>query len=74
MTRFVLLLTILLAASSAKAQTSNLTGNWLYSVCGASDNEGRVICQMWISGFQARYYFFAETCTGQQAKTRQLYS
>jgi hypothetical protein len=53
MTRFVLLLTILLAASSAKAQTSNLTGNWLYSVCGASDNEGRVICQMWISGFQA---------------------
>jgi len=55
MTRFVLLL-ILLAASQAKAQipqTSNLTGNWLYTVCSASDQKGQVICQMWISGFQA---------------------
>jgi len=59
MTRFVLLLIFLLAASSAKAQTSNLTGtpnltgNWLYTVCATSDNKGQVICQMWISGFQA---------------------
>jgi hypothetical protein len=56
MTRFVLLLIFLLVASSAKAQipqTSNLTGNWLYTVCAASDQQGQVICRMWISGFQA---------------------
>jgi hypothetical protein len=55
MTRFVLLLIFLLVASSAKAQipqTSNLTGNWLYTVCAASDQQGQVICRMWISGFQ----------------------
>jgi Rap1a immunity proteins len=53
MTRFVLLLIFLLVASSAKAQTSNLTGNWLYTVCATSDQQGQLICQMWISGFQA---------------------
>jgi hypothetical protein len=53
MPRFVLLLIFLLAASSAKAQTSNLTGNWLYTVCATSDPKGQTICQMWISGFQA---------------------
>jgi hypothetical protein len=53
MTRFVLLLIFLLVASSAKAQTPNLTGNWLYTVCATSDQQGEVICKMWISGFQA---------------------
>ena len=58
MTRFVLLLIFLLVASSAKAQfdqtgTSNLTGNWLYTVCAANDQRGQLICQMWIRGFQA---------------------
>jgi hypothetical protein len=47
----------LLAASPAKAQTQTaaLTGNWLYTVCGANANDqaGQTICQMWISGFQA---------------------
>ncbi len=56
MTRFVLLLIFLLTASSANAQlaqTPNLTGNWLRTVCATSDQRGQVICQMWISGFQA---------------------
>jgi hypothetical protein len=56
MTRFVLLLMFLLAASPSKAQipqNSNFTGNWLYTVCGANDRRGQTICQMWLSGFQA---------------------
>jgi Rap1a immunity proteins len=56
MTRFVLLLMFLLAASTTKAQipqTSSLTGSWLYTVCGANDQSGQTICQMWIRGFQA---------------------
>jgi hypothetical protein len=53
MTRFVLVLIFLLTADSAKAQNSILAGNWLYTVCGASDQQGQVICKMWISGFQA---------------------
>jgi hypothetical protein len=53
MTRFVLLLIFLLVASSAKAQTSNLTGDWLYTVCATRDQQGQTICQMWITGFQA---------------------
>ena len=35
----------------AKAQ--NLTGNWLYTVCAASDQQGQVLCRMWVSGFQS---------------------
>ena len=53
MTRFVLLLIFLLAASSTKAQTSNLTGNWLHTVCAANDQQGQVVCKMWISAFEA---------------------
>jgi hypothetical protein len=53
MKKFVLLLILVLMASPAKAQTSNLTGDWLYTVCGTSDQQGQLICQMWISGFQA---------------------
>jgi Rap1a immunity proteins len=53
MTRFVLVLIFLLIASSAKAQNSNLTGNWLYAVCTTRDQQGQLICKMWISGFQA---------------------
>ena len=53
MTKTVLLLIFLLIVSSAKAQNSNLTGDWLYTVCSKSDQEGKLICQMWISGFQA---------------------
>jgi hypothetical protein len=53
MRRFVLVLILLLTASSAKAQNSNLAGNWLYTVCGASDQQGQLICKMWVSGFQA---------------------
>src|SRR3974390_2647211 len=49
----ILLLIFFLVASSAKAQTSNLTGNWLYTVCATSDQQGQLICQMWVSGFQA---------------------
>jgi Rap1a immunity proteins len=49
----ILLLIFLLAASSAKAQTSNLTGNWLHTVCATSDQQGQVVCKMWISAFQA---------------------
>src|SRR5215469_10048044 len=55
-TRFALLLMYFLAASSTKAQIpqdSSLTGNWLYTVCGANDQRGQTICRMWISGFQA---------------------
>ena len=48
----ILLLIFLLAASPAKAQTSNLTGNWLHTVC-ASDQQAQVVCKMWISAFQA---------------------
>ena len=52
--RLILLpLIFFLVASSAKAQTSNLTGNWLYTVCATSDQQGQLICQMWVSGFQA---------------------
>jgi Ssp1 endopeptidase immunity protein Rap1a len=53
MTRFALVLIFLLTALSAKAQNSKLAGNWLYTVCGASDQQGQLICKMWISGFQA---------------------
>jgi hypothetical protein len=53
MARFILLLIFLLIVSSAKAQNSNLTGDWLHTVCAASDQQGQLICQMWISGFQA---------------------
>jgi Rap1a immunity proteins len=54
MTRFVLgLIFVVLVASSAKAQTSGPTGNWLSTVCGSNDQQGQLICQMWISGFQA---------------------
>ncbi len=53
MIRFVLLLIFLLIASSAKAQNSTLTGDWLYTVCATRDQQGQTICQMWISGFQA---------------------
>jgi hypothetical protein len=53
MTRFVSLLILLLTVSSAKAQNSNLTGDWLRTVCATSDQQGQLICQMWISGFQA---------------------
>jgi hypothetical protein len=53
MRRFVLLLIFLLMVSPAKAQNSNLAGNWLYTVCATSDQQGQLICKMWISGFQA---------------------
>ena len=53
MTRFVLLLIFLLSASSTKAQTSNLTGNWLHTVCSTSNQQGQVVCKMWISAFEA---------------------
>jgi hypothetical protein len=54
MRRFVLLLIlVLLGSSSANAQTSSLTGDWLYAVCAARDQQGQTICQMWVAGFQA---------------------
>lgn len=53
MRRFILLLIFLLMVSPAKAQNSNLAGNWLYTVCATSDQQGQLICKMWISGFQA---------------------
>lgn len=51
MIRFVLVLIFLLIALSARAQ-SNLTGNWLYTVCGTAEQQGQLICKMWITGFQ----------------------
>ena len=53
MRRFVFPLVFLLMLSPAKAQTSNLTGDWLRTVCATSEQQGQLICQIWISGFQA---------------------
>jgi Rap1a immunity proteins len=51
MGRFVLPLILLAMVPSAKAQ--NLAGDWLYSVCNSADQQGQLICKMWISGFQS---------------------
>jgi hypothetical protein len=68
MRRFVLLLILLLMVPSAKAQNTDLAGNWLYSVCASGDQQGQLICKMWISGFQAGMFSSQELARANKLK------
>ncbi len=68
MRRLVLLLIFLLMANSAKAQNSEITGNWLYTVCAASDQQGQLICKIWVSGFEAGMFSSQELAWANKIK------
>jgi Rap1a immunity proteins len=57
-----------LMISSAKAQNSNLTANWLYTVCAAGDQQGQAICKMWISGFEGGMFSSQELARANKLK------
>jgi hypothetical protein len=46
-------LTAHIPSCSSPREGTKLTGNWLYTVCDTNDQQGQLICQMWISGFQS---------------------